>query len=139
MKIGGGELTCHSRVMARQGFASAAGPWRIDAGPVQSNAQLGAVSCVSVTVCAAVGTIGNYSLGHIGSALSSATSRFATKYPRTFELANEVHDHRYGSLASHPLIKRSGKPTKKISYKFLPKAKRLLVSAAQELSAAGLL
>jgi len=41
--------------------ASAAGGWRIEPGPVKSHASLGAVSCVSVTVCAAVGTIGNYS------------------------------------------------------------------------------
>ena len=34
------------------------------------------------------GAIGGYTLGKIGSALN-ATSRFATKYPRTFDLANK--------------------------------------------------
>jgi hypothetical protein len=84
------------------------------------------------------GTIGNYNLGHMGSALSSTTSRFATKFPKTFELAKEVHDHRYESMASHPLIGRSGKPTRKISYKFLPKAKGLLAASCNELERAGL-
>ena len=39
--------------------ASAAGGWRVEPGPVNS-AHLYAVSCVSVTVCAAVGGVGNY-------------------------------------------------------------------------------
>ena len=84
------------------------------------------------------GTIGSYTLGKIGSVLSSTTCRFATKFPKTYELVNEVHDHRYESMASHPLIKRSGKPTKKISYKFLPTAKRLLIAATNELKTSGL-
>ena len=80
------------------------------------------------------GTLGTYVLGQIGSVTHSPTGRLATKFPRIFELVNEVHNHRYESMASHPLIKRSGKPTKKISYKFLPKAKRLLLAAINELS-----
>lgn len=84
------------------------------------------------------GTIGKYTLGKIGGAFSSTTCRFATKFPKTFEFANEVHNHRYDSLASHPFNKRSGKPTKKISYKFLPKAKRMLIAVTYELKAAGI-
>jgi hypothetical protein len=83
------------------------------------------------------GTIGGYTLGKIGSALSGPTCRFAVKYPRTYELTKEVHARRYESMASHPLIKRSGKPTKRISYAFLPKAKRMLIAAVQELRTAG--
>jgi len=83
------------------------------------------------------GTIGRYTLGKVGSALN-AHSRFATKFPAAFALANEVHDRRYESMASHPLVKRSGKPTMKISYQFLPRAKRLLIAAASELRSAGL-
>ena len=82
------------------------------------------------------GTIGNYNLGQIGSMLQP-TSRFARKYPATFALVSEVHEKRYQSMASHPLIKRSGRPTKRIPYGFLTKAKRLLMNAAQELIAAG--
>lgn len=81
-------------------------------------------------------TIGNYTLGHIGSVLSS-TNRFARKFPATFALATEVHDQRYQSMASHPLVRRSGRPTKKISYRFLPTAKWLLIDATRELIAAG--
>ena len=83
--------------------------------------------------------IGNYTLGGIGSVLHSPTGRFAVKYPKTYELAKEVHDRRYESMASHPLIKRTGKPTKRISYKFLPTAKRLLRESIAELKAAGLI
>ncbi len=43
------------------------------------------------------------------------------------------------SMASHPLIKLTGKPTKRISYKFLPTAKRLLRESIVELKASGLL
>ena len=41
--------------------ASAAGGWRIERGLVKSSARLYAVSCVSATVCAAVGEVGNSS------------------------------------------------------------------------------
>lgn len=84
-------------------------------------------------------TIGNYNLGGIGSVLNAPTGRFAVKYPKTYELAKEVHDRRYESMASHPLVKGTGKPTKRISFKFLPTAKRLLRESIAELSAAGLL
>lgn len=84
------------------------------------------------------GSIGNYNLGQIGSVLHAPTGRFAMKFPKTFELAKKVHDRRYESMASHPLIKRSGKPTKRITYRFLPTAKRLLRESIIELRAASL-
>ena len=80
------------------------------------------------------GTIGAYNLGKIGSVLNSPTSRFAKKYPATFQLAKEVHETRYQSMYSHPLIKTTGKSTRKISFKFLVTARRLLVAATSELS-----
>lgn len=83
--------------------------------------------------------IGNYTLGQIGSALNAPTGRFAMKYPKTYKLAKDVHQRRYESMASHPLIKRTGKPTKRISYKFLATAKRLLLESTAELRAAGLI
>ena len=83
-------------------------------------------------------SIGKYNLGQIGSVLNAPTGRFATKYPKTFELAKQVHERRYQSMASHPLVKRSGKPTKRIPYRFLKKSKRLLVGAVRELAGAGL-
>lgn len=87
-------------------------------------------------VFAADGTIGGYNLGGIGSALNT-TSRFARKFPETFAFVSAVHDLRYGSMYSHPLVKNTGKPTGKISYKFLPKAKRLMRASFAELAAQG--
>jgi hypothetical protein len=81
--------------------------------------------------------IGKYTLGRIGSILQTPTGRFAVKYPKTYQLAKEVHERRYESMASHPLIKQTGKPTKRISYKFLPTAKRLLRECISELRGAG--
>lgn len=82
------------------------------------------------------GTIGRYCLGNIGSVLNPS-GKLSQKYPHAFALSNEVHDARYASMYSHPRVKRTGKPTKKINYRFLTKAKKLLGNAICELSAAG--
>lgn len=84
------------------------------------------------------GTIGSYSLSHIGSVLNAPTGKLAIKVPKTYALAKEVHDRRYESMASHPLIKRTGKATGRISYKFLPTATNLLRGSVAELKTAGL-
>jgi hypothetical protein len=78
-------------------------------------------------------TIGSYTLGGIGSVLNAPTGRFASKYPATFLFCGFVHSLRYESLASHPLIKRTGKPTKQISHKHLPKLSKLFTNAIDEL------
>jgi hypothetical protein len=83
------------------------------------------------------GSVGTYNLGKIGSAVGATTSRFATKYPATFAFTKEVHDSRYVSMYSHPRVRATGKPTKKIGYRFLGKAKRLLRAAVSELAANG--
>lgn len=83
------------------------------------------------------GTVGSYNLGHIGSVLKAPTGKLASKFPKTYALVSEVHDRRYESMASHPLIRKTGKATKRISYKFLPLARRLLRESAAELSTAG--
>lgn len=88
-------------------------------------------------VVAVDGTLGGYTLGHLGSVLNAPTGRLATKFPKTYDLAKQVHDRRYESMASHPLIKKTGAPTKRISYKFLPLAKKLVRQAVEELRAAG--
>lgn len=82
------------------------------------------------------GTIGNYQLGQIGSVLNALTGRFASKFPDTYEFVKVVHDSRYESMYSHPLIKKTGKPTKRINYRFLGKAKRLLRKAVVEITTA---
>ena len=83
-------------------------------------------------------SIGNYSLGHLGSVLNAATGRFAMKYPKTYALCKEVHERRFESMASHPLIKKTGKPTKRITFDFLSTAKKLLRESIAELKACGL-
>ncbi len=82
-------------------------------------------------------TIGQYTLGKIGSALTKG-NRLDRKYPNIFTLAYEVHEARYQSMYSHPRVKSSAKPTKKIGYRFLGKAKKLLLNAVIELHAAHL-
>ncbi len=83
------------------------------------------------------GTIGSYTLGEIGAVLGFKTSRFASKYPATFALASQVHEARLSSMYSHPRVRKTSKPTKRIRYRFLGNAKRVLRSAASELCAAG--
>jgi hypothetical protein len=89
-------------------------------------------------VIATDGTVGGYNLGQIGSVLNAPTGKLATKFPKTYEFAKQVHDKRYESMASHPLIKRTGKATKRISYRFLPMAKKLLRMCVEELKATDL-
>lgn len=82
-------------------------------------------------------TIGKHTLGKLGSVLNSTTSRFAKKYPKTFALAKDVHYIRHQSMYSHPSVRSTGKATKRISFRFLNKAKKLLKAALNELSTAG--
>jgi hypothetical protein len=79
------------------------------------------------------GTIGSYKLGALGGVTHTPTSGFATKYPKTFALVSEIHNTRYASMYSHPLIKRTGKPTKKIGFRFLSKARKLIRDSGNEL------
>lgn len=82
-------------------------------------------------------TVGSYTLGRIGSVLDSSSSRFATKFPANFALVKTVHDARYMSMYSHPRVGKTAKPTKKIHYQFLGKARLLLRNAVQELAGFG--
>ena len=84
------------------------------------------------------GSVGSYKLGHIGSVLNAPTGKLATKFPKTYALAKEIHDRRYESMASHPLNRKTGKATKRISYKFLPAARKLLRESIAELALSGL-
>lgn len=84
------------------------------------------------------GNVGNYQLGKPGSVTHTPTSAFARKYPKSFTLVSEVHNARYESMYSHPLIKSTGKPTKKVNFKFLSKAKKLIRESAAEIASAGL-
>ncbi len=80
------------------------------------------------------GTLGTYHLGNIGGVTSSQNSALSKTYPKTFALAKEVHDARYESMYSHPLVKRTGRPTKKIPFKFLSRSTSLMLGSIAELS-----
>ena len=77
-------------------------------------------------------TIGSYRLGDIGSVLKP-TSRFAQKYPKTFQMAREFHKKRRDSELSHAFVRGTGKPTGMIRYSYLTYGKRLMKDAFIEL------
>jgi hypothetical protein len=76
-------------------------------------------------------TLGTYTLGQIGSVLSSP--RLRTQYPAVFQLCNDIHDQRLKSSLSHPIVKRTGRPTSRIPYRYVRTAKRLYSQAISEL------
>jgi len=84
------------------------------------------------------GTIGSYTLGQIG-AVINARSRFAQNYPRTFALVEAVNEARYQSMYSHPMVRSTHRPTRRISYRFLTKVRRLIREAVAELHHANLI
>jgi hypothetical protein len=76
-------------------------------------------------------TIGTYNLGQIGSVLSSV--RLRTQYPAVFQLCHEIHEERLKSSLSHPIVRRTGRPTSHIPYRYVRTAKRLYLRALMEL------
>ncbi len=76
-------------------------------------------------------SLGTYQLGSIGSVLSS--TRLQNSYPFVFQLCNEIHTERLKSSLSHPIVKKTGKPTSRIPYRYLRIAKRLYLRAIVEL------
>jgi reverse transcriptase-like protein len=77
-------------------------------------------------------TLGSYTLGQTGSILTSV--RLRSTYPAIFALVSEIHEKRYISSLSHAIARRTGKPTGRIKYKYMKKAKRLMRNAFGELS-----
>ena len=78
-------------------------------------------------------TLGGYTLGNIGSVLNSL--RLRNGYPRIFDLCSNVHTERLKCLLSHPVVKQTSKPTSRIPYRYLSKAKRLYRAALIEMEA----
>ena len=76
-------------------------------------------------------SLGVYTLGKIGSVLNS--TRLQTQYPAMSQLCNSIHNERLKSSLSHPVVKRTGRPTSRISYRYLGKARRLYSRAINEL------
>ena len=76
-------------------------------------------------------SLGSYTLGNIGSILSS--TRLRASYPSILTLCKEIHEERLKSHLSHPIVRTTGRPTKRISYYYLQRARRLYIAAIAEL------
>lgn len=76
-------------------------------------------------------SLGGYSLGHIGSVLSS--TRLQSGYPCIHKLAVTIHDKRLESELAHPVVRKTGKPTGRIRYTFLRQAVARLRAACVEI------
>lgn len=79
------------------------------------------------------GTIGAYTLGSIGSVLHSSTGRFAKTYPKFYSLCKKIHDLRLESDLSHPVVKSTGKPTRRIKFSELKKLRKEIINGYSEL------
>jgi Reverse transcriptase (RNA-dependent DNA polymerase) len=78
------------------------------------------------------GSLGAYTLGNIGSVLGSV--RLGAAYPSVSALCTAIHNERLKSLLSHPVVKKTGKPTSRIPFKYLQVARRLYVRAIAEIA-----
>lgn len=76
-------------------------------------------------------SLGTYNLGHIGSVLSS--TRLSSRNPKMLAAANAIHNARLQSYLSHPVIRKSGKPTRRITYKEMESLQRKLRDGLIEL------
>ena len=77
-------------------------------------------------------SIGTYTLGKIGSVLQP-NGRLKRTYPCIYDLVNAIHNKRADSYLSHPLNKRTGRPTQRIRYSYFRFAKGLIQTALNEL------
>ncbi len=78
-------------------------------------------------------SLGGYKLGSMGSVFTS--TRLKANYPRIFALAKDIHEKRLESELAHPVVYKTGKPTGRIKYGYIRKAKRLMRAALIELKA----
>jgi retron-type reverse transcriptase len=81
------------------------------------------------------GGIGSHTVGKIGSVLGSTTSAFARKYPKMWRACTDLHSLRLESDLAHPLVKTSGKPTRRIRYRELSPQLNVLRAGWGELHA----
>ena len=79
------------------------------------------------------GAIGMYMHGNIGGVLNSKRSRFAVKYPQTFDTFKEVHNKRLESLLSHSKTRDTGRYTNYIPHYYIKDVKPRLVKAYKEI------
>ena len=76
-------------------------------------------------------SLGTYNLGHIGSVLNSP--RLQAAYPCVHALAKDIHEKRLESQLAHPVVRNTGKPTGRIKYGYLKKAKALMRAGLVEI------
>jgi len=77
-------------------------------------------------------SIGTYKLGNIGSCLTVG-NRLENKYHQLFKLCDLVHKYRLESDLSHPIVRGSGKPTRRIKFAELRKLKPIIDRGYREL------
>jgi hypothetical protein len=75
-------------------------------------------------------SLGTYTLGNVGAVLYS--KRLKSSYPDFFGLVRNVHDRRLESHLSHPKVRKTGKRTGRIRYRYLSVLKRLMVKGYAE-------
>ncbi len=76
-------------------------------------------------------SLGVYTLGNIGSVLSS--TRLKASYPSIFNLCKDIHEQRLKSHFSHAIVKKTGRPTSRIPYRYLRTARSLYNRAIAEI------
>lgn len=77
--------------------------------------------------------MGTYTLGKIGSVLSTPTGRFATSFPKYYKLCNKIHQLRLESDLSHPIVKSTGAATRRIKFAEIKKLKADIYDAYFEI------
>ena len=80
------------------------------------------------------GTLGGYQLGNIGGVLNP-TSRLAQRYPALYRAADDLHNKRRESELSHPYLKGTSMPTRRLDFRDLTKLKPVLLAGYAELDA----
>lgn len=81
-------------------------------------------------------TLGGYKLGSPGSTLHNPVRLFAI-YPEITKMVTLFHDKRLESHLSHPIVKKSQKPTQPIKFKWLRTATKNMRRALAELQSKG--
>ena len=77
-------------------------------------------------------SLGTYKEGKVGSVMNS--KRLKTKYPSIHAMIESIHNKRYESNLSHAKQGRTGRPTQRIKYSYLKKAKPIIRAAISEIA-----
>lgn len=78
-------------------------------------------------------SLGTYQTGNVGSILSS--TRLRSQYPAVFTLVSQTHEKRLETYLSHPKVRKTGKRTGRVPYRFIGVARGLLRQGLNELAA----